>query len=297
MTNSSASAQSPQTSRGPQDSAGQHLRASHDALGDVAVLLPAYNGQADVERTLASFSEDDARVHVLIVDDGSTPPIIAPALPNLKIEVLRMPQNGGIEKALQTGIDALAERGFRYAARIDAGDLSVPYRLAKQRAHLEANPQVAGLGMWTQVVTRAGKPLFMLTPPAAPAAIRRLRFYRSCLAHPSMMLRIDAVRAVGNYRADYRSAEDLDLFLRLMERYDCANLPELGLYYELNEGGISATKRRGQVASTLRLQLRYFNALNPYDWLGLAKNLLHLVTPYRTLQAVKRRLYAPGAGH
>ena len=63
-----------------------------------------------------------------------------------------------------------------------------------------------------------------------------------------MMLRIDAVRAVGNYRAAYPSAEDLDLFLRLMERYDCANLPELGLYYELNEGGISATRRRRQIA-------------------------------------------------
>jgi len=297
MTNSSAPAQSPQIPRGAQGSADPRLRAWDGVLGDVAVLLPAYNGQADVDRTLASFSEDDVLVHVLIVDDGSTPPIVAPALPNLTIEVLRMPQNGGIEKALQTGIDALAERGFRYAARIDAGDLSVPHRLAKQHRYLEANPQVAGLGMWTQVVTRDGKPLFMLTPPAAPQAIRRLRFYRSCLAHPSMMLRIDAVRAVGNYRADYRSAEDLDLFLRLMERYDCANLPELGLYYELNEGGISATKRRGQVTSTLRLQLRYFNALNLYDWLGLAKNLLHLVTPYRTLQAVKRRLYAPGAGH
>ena len=284
MTNSSAPAHS------------QQLLASHDALGDVAVLMPAYNGQADVERTLASFSED-APVHVLIVDDGSTPPIVTPALANLKIEVLRMPQNGGIEKALQTGIDMLAGRGFRYAARIDAGDLAVPHRLAKQRAHLEANPQVAGLGMWTQVVSRDAKPLFMLTPPAEPDAIRRLRFYRNCLAHPSMMLRIDAVRAVGNYRAEYRSAEDLDLFLRLMERHDCANLPELGLYYELNEGGISATKRRRQVTSTLRLQLRYFNALNPYDWLGLAKNLLHLVTPYRTLQAVKRWLYAPGAGH
>jgi glycosyltransferase involved in cell wall biosynthesis len=297
MTNSSAPAQSPQIPRGAQGSADPRLRAWDGVLGDVAVLLPAYNGQADVDRTLASFSEDDVLVHVLIVDDGSTPPIVAPALPNLTIEVLRMPQNGGIEKALQTGIDALAERGFRYAARIDAGDLSVPHRLAKQHRYLEANPQVAGLGMWTQVVTRDGKPLFMLTPPAAPQAIRRLRFYRSCLAHPSMMLRIDAVRAVGNYRADYRSAEDLDLFLRLMERYDCANLPELGLYYELNEGGISATKRRGQVTSTLRLQLRYFNALNLYDWLGLAKNLLHLVTPYRTLQAVKRRVYAPGAGH
>ncbi|MCO4876625.1 glycosyltransferase [Paraburkholderia caribensis] len=263
-------------------------------LDDVAVLMPAYNGQADVERTLASFSED-ARIHVLIVDDGSTPPIVPPALPNLSIEVLRMPKNGGIERALQAGIEALAARGFRYAARIDAGDLTVPQRLARQRAYLEAHPQVAGLGMWTQVVSRDGKPLFMLTPPAEPRAIRRVRFMRACFVHPSMMLRIDAVLAVGNYREAYKAAEDLDLFLRLMARYDCANLPELGLYYELNEGGISATKRRRQIASTLRLQMRYFNVLNPYDWLGLAKNLLHFVTPYQTLQRVKKRLYAPRA--
>jgi glycosyltransferase involved in cell wall biosynthesis len=270
--------------------------AAHSALDDVAVLMPAYNGQADVDLTLASFSES-ALVHVLIVDDGSTPPIVAPAIPNMEIEVLRMPQNGGIERALQTGIDALAQRGFRYAARIDAGDRSVPQRLTKQRVFMELHPQVAGLGMWTQVVTREGKPLFMLTPPAEPNEIRRLRFFRSCLAHPSMMLRIDAVRAVGNYRAAYPSAEDLDLFVRLMERYNCANLPELGLYYELNEGGISATKRRRQVGSTLRLQLRYFNAANLYDWLGLAKNLLHLVTPYRALQRIKHTLLAPRASH
>ncbi|MFM0286029.1 glycosyltransferase [Paraburkholderia megapolitana] len=265
------------------------------ALDDVAVLMPAYNGHADVERTLASFSED-ALVHVLIVDDGSTPPIVAPTLPNLSIEVLRMPQNVGIERALQAGIDALAARGYRYAARIDAGDLTVPGRLAKQRKYLDTHPEVAGLGMWAQVVTRTGAPLFMLTPPATPAGIRRIRFLRGCFVHPSMMLRIDAVQAVGNYRAAYPAAEDLDLFLRLMERYDCANLPELGLYYELNEGGISATKRRRQIASTLRLQMHYFNALNPYDWLGLAKNLLHFVTPYRTLQWVKRMLFAPRAG-
>ena len=210
------------------------------SLDDVAVLMPAYNGQADVDLTLASFDES-ALIHVLIVDDGSTPPIVAPSIRNMQIEVLRMPQNGGIERALQTGIDALAQRGFRYAARIDAGDRSVPQRLARQRVFMELHPRVAGLGMWTQVVTRAGEPLFMLTPPAEPNAIRRMRCMSSCHAHPSMMLRIEAVRTVGNYRAEYRSAEDLDLFVRLMERYDCANLPELGLYYELNEGGISAT--------------------------------------------------------
>ncbi|TKC91756.1 glycosyltransferase [Trinickia terrae] len=261
-------------------------------LDDVAVLIPAYNGQQDVERTLASFVES-APVHVLIVDDGSTPPIVAPTLPNLAIEVLRMPVNGGIERALQAGIDALAERGYRYAARIDAGDLAAPGRLAKQRAYLEAHRQAAAVGMWTQVVTREGKPLFMLTPATEPRAIKRTRFFRAPFVHPAMMLRVDAVRAVGNYREKYRAAEDLDLFLRLMEHYDCANLPELGLYYELNEGGISATKRRRQVMSTLALQLRYFNPFNPFDWLGLAKNLLHFVTPYTLLQRIKRSLFAP----
>lgn len=265
------------------------------ALDDVAVLMPAFNGQADVERTLASFAEDSP-IHVLIVDDGSTPPIVAPQRPGLNVEILRMPQNGGIERALKAGIDALDARGFRYAARIDAGDLTVPGRLAKQRAYMEAHAGVAALGMWAQVVTRNGDPLFMLSPPADPAAIRRLRFVRSPFVHPSMMLRIDAVQAVGNYRAAYRAAEDLDLFLRLMDRYDCANLPEQGLFYEINEGGISATKRRRQIVSTLKLQLRYFNVANPYDWLGLAKNLLHFVTPYGLLQRMKRVLYAPRAG-
>ncbi|WP_250472870.1 glycosyltransferase [Caballeronia sp. GAFFF1] len=259
-------------------------------LSDVAILMPAFNGQAEVERTLASFREASP-VRVLIVDDGSTPPIVAPVIDGLDIEILRMAKNVGIERALQAGIDALAERDIRYAARIDAGDLATPGRLAKQRAYLETHPHVAVLGMWTHVVATNGAPLFDLTPPTDTAAIRRAMLARSCFAHPSVMLRVDAVREVGNYRADYRAAEDLDLLLRLMARYDGANLPEFGLYYELNEAGISATKRRTQTLSTLRLQLSYFRAANPFDWIGVAKSIAHLLLPYRALRGLKAKLF------
>ena len=277
------------------NSAALPLRdAREGVLADVAVLMPAYNGQEDVARTLASFDED-ATIYALVVDDGSTPPIVAPEVPGMCVEVLRMAKNGGIERALQAGVDALAARGFRYAARIDAGDLAAPQRLAKQRARMEAEPRLGALGTWTQVVNRAGAPLFMLRPAADARTLRRTRMLRSPLVHPSVMLRIDAVLAVGNYRVQYPAAEDLDLFLRLMERYDCANLPELGLYYELNEGGISATKRRRQIASTLRLQARYLNVLNWRDWAGIGKSLLHFVTPYGALQRMKRALFARGA--
>ncbi|KNH08091.1 Glycosyl transferase, family 2 [Candidatus Burkholderia brachyanthoides] len=260
-----------------------------DTLHDVVVLIPAFNGQADLARTLLSFSEPSA-VRVLIVDDGSTPPLVAPVIGGMEIEILRMARNAGIERALQAGIDALARRGVRYAARIDTGDLATPQRLSKQRAYMEAHPNVAALGMWTHVISTSAAPLFDLTPPTEPAAIRRAMLMRSCFAHPSLMLRVDAVMTAGNYRADYRAAEDLDLVLRLMARHDGANLPEFGLYYELNESGISATKRRTQTLSTLRLQLRYMRAGNPFDWIGIAKNCAHLLLPYRALRGLKAKL-------
>ncbi|CCD36806.1 Glycosyl transferase, family 2 [Candidatus Paraburkholderia kirkii UZHbot1] len=258
-------------------------------LADVAVLMPAFNDQADVERTLASFRETSP-VHVLIVDDDSTPPIAAPAIDGMRIEILRMPKNGGIERALQAGIEALAARGVRYAARIDAGDLATPCRLAKQRAYMEAHPRVAVLGMWTYVVSTEGAPLFDLTPSAEPRAVRRMMLARTCFTHPSLMLRVDAVIEAGNYRAQYRAAEDLDLILRLMQRHDGANLPEFGLFYELNKGGISATRRRAQVVSTLRLQLQHVRVTNPLDWIGIAKSIAHLVLPYGALRSLKARL-------
>ncbi|MEA3126030.1 MAG: hypothetical protein QOD67_3049 [Caballeronia sp.] len=259
-------------------------------LDDVTVLIPVFNAQQDLERTLASFCER-APIRVLVVDDGSLPPIVAPSVANLVIEVLRMPRNGGIELALQTGVAALAERGIKYVARIDAGDLATPYRLEKQHAYMETHPDTAGLGMWTHVVSMEGAPLFDLRPPAEPAAIRRVMLLRACFSHPTMMLRVGAVMDAGNYRAEYRAAEDLDLFLRLMQDHDCANLPEFGVYYELNEHGISATKRRAQTLSTLRLQLKYMRLTNLPDWLGVAKNIGHLMLPYGALRALKTRLF------
>ncbi|QIE24742.1 Glycosyl transferase family 2 [Caballeronia sp. SBC2] len=263
---------------------------SSPTLDDVTVLIPVFNAQHDLDRTLASFCER-APVRVLIVDDGSLPPIVAPTVANLAIEVLRMPRNGGIELALQTGVAALAERGVKYAARIDAGDLATPYRLEKQRAYMEAQPKTAALGMWTHMVSTEGAPLFDLRPPTEPAAIRRVMLLRSCFSHPTMMLRVTSVMEAGNYRAEYRAAEDLDLFLRLMQRHDCANLPEFGVYYELNEQGISATKRRTQTLSTLRLQLKYMRLTNLPDWLGVVKSIAHLTLPYGALRALKTRLF------
>ncbi len=266
------------------------MHATHTPLNDVAVLIPVFNAPLALTRTLESFAEGDT-VNVLIVDDGSSPPLGPPEIPGLSIEVLRLSVNGGIERALQAGIDELARRAIRYAARIDAGDRAAPGRLARQKEFLSARPNVAAVGAWAVMATADGRTSFTIKPPCSPSELRRKRFYRTPLVHPAVMLRVDATRQVGNYRGVFPAAEDLDLFLRLMMRFDCANLPELGVHCELNDGGISSTKRRRQLISTLRLILRNGNPLNPYDWLGLIKTGVHAVVPYRALQRIKAAFF------
>jgi hypothetical protein len=145
--------------------------------------------------------------------------------------------------------------------------------------------------MAAQVVKRDGTPVFTLSPPTAPHTIRRVRFARSCFIHPAMMLRADAIQRAGNYRRDYPAAEDLDLFLRIMRHDECANLADVGILYEINERGISATRRRTQIGSTLRLLIRHAEPANPYFWLGVSKNLAHLVIPYALLHRIKRHFF------
>lgn len=277
---------------------------SQDRIGStVVVLMPVHNAQADALRTIASFSESalGQSLRFLVVDDGSTPPFVVDGMPGdthvAHVDILRLPRNVGIEGALAAGVDALMADGIDYIARIDAGDLALPERLSKQRAFLDAHPAVGALGTAARLVRRGDVAIgdrqagYLLSPPTQPAAIRRLRFARSCFIHPAMMLRASAVRRAGNYRTGYPAAEDLDLFLRIMEQDDCANLPDVGIIYELNEGGISGSRRRRQVQSTLRLQLRYFEPGNPFYWLGLAKNLAHLFVPYALLQRIKQGIF------
>lgn len=266
------------------------MKETTPQLDDVAVLIPAYNCHEDLERTLASINEI-APVFVLIVDDGSTLPISPRKHAGLTIEVVQLPLNVGVERARAIGIDELAARGFLYAATIDAGDLVVPQRLSKQRAFLALHPRVACIGTWAQVIFRDNLISFTLRPSGDPARLRRTRFARAPFINSSVMLDVKRVIEVGNYRDRYPAAEDLDMFLRLMEHYDCANLTELGVYYELNANGVSATKRRKQIHSTLALIIQYFDARNPYDWLGAAKAIAHFVTPYPLLHKLKPHLF------
>jgi hypothetical protein len=74
-----------------------------------------------------------------------------------------------------------------------------------------------------------------------PEAVAEFLEIGAPLAHPAVMMRRDAVLAVGGYREAYRHAEDYDLWLRMAERYRMANLPDRLLLYRQHEAKHSFT--------------------------------------------------------
>ncbi|MGQ9736046.1 MAG: glycosyltransferase [Thermaceae bacterium] len=256
----------------------------------IALLMPVYNDQEGLIRSLESLPEE-VPLDIVVVDDGSTPPIRLPkvAAPH-RVFLLRMEENKGIEHALNHGLGWILERGYAYVARLDAGDIPLPGRFLKQVKFLEENPEYALVGGQVQFVGLNGEEVFRERFPTEDAQIRRIMHARNCFIHPAVMLRVSALEAVGLYSDRYEAAEDFELFFRIMRRFKVANLPDYVVRCEVNPKGISLTKRRKQILGRLRVMLRHFDPRLKESWLGLIKNTLLLFAPVKLVQTLKRRL-------
>lgn len=255
----------------------------------VAVLIPVYNHPRALRATLDSVLAADLppRLVTLVVDDGSEPPIELDAAryARLGLRLERLPQNRGIVGALNRGLDLAREVKADYVARLDAGDTAHPQRFAKQLARLDED---AGLGIVASDVSfvdEAGRELFRFESPRTDAEARRRMHVNCCLIHPSVMLRLSALH--GAYSDEYPAAEDYELFLRMLERSRAASLPEALTTSVVSAHGISLARRRAQLRSRLRLQWRYFNALRPESYAGLALTLLFFVLPSALVARLK----------
>jgi hypothetical protein len=122
---------------------------------------------------------------------------------------------------------------------MDADDLALPQRLARQVAYLQEHPRVVVLGTRVLVLRGEQPTGLILGGPCAPPAVAACLRHDNCLIHPTVMMRREVFVAVGGYRPLFTDAEDLDLWLRIVERHELANLPEPLLHYRLHEGQVS----------------------------------------------------------
>jgi glycosyltransferase involved in cell wall biosynthesis len=260
----------------------------------LAILIPVYNDQQGLERSLGSLAEDGADFDVFVIDDGSDPPVrIPPDLP-YTVCLTRQQPNRGITAALNSGLMLIAKAGYQLVARLDAGDLSLPGRLAAQMAFLDGHPEHAVVGAAIRHVDTGGNFLFDDHLPTQHDRIMSLFRYRPAVIHPSVMIRMQYLLASGPYRDDFPGGEDYELLMRLGTHYKLGNVTGIFVVKERNPNSITANRRRLSLISRLRVLWLYFDPWSIHSYVGMAINASFLIVP-RSLVLKLRR--SRGRGH
>lgn len=191
------------------------------------------------------FNQSLAPDEVVLVEDGPVDEELervvsefSEAHPEMK--VVRLPENGGLGKALNEG---LRHCSHELVARMDTDDISMPSRFERQVNFMERHPEVAACSSWIQEFEGTTSNIKSVKKvPESPEENARYIKSRSPLNHPAVMFRKSDVESVGSYM-HFPLFEDWYLWARLaVKGMKLANLQECLLYFRVSD---DVYRRRG----------------------------------------------------
>ncbi len=211
----------------------------------ISVILPVWNGERFLEEALATIrAQEDPRLEVILVDDGSTDGTAAIAAAHPEVQYHRQ-TNQGPAAARNHGLK-LAQGEL--IAFLDVDDLWPAGKLERQRAKLEEDPAldvVLGRVQYHSLEDALEMPIRFEGADRTTANV-----HLGC-----GLYRRRAFDRVGGFDASMRCSEDQDWFLRAREAsLRLKILEDVMLIYRLHGGNMTrgAGLKRLQVLEALR---------------------------------------------
>ena len=236
----------------------------------VSVIVPTFNEKVQViQQSLGSISTQTFVDFECLVIDESTIPELANACQafcegDSRFQYIRPEKRLGLAGSLNYGIE---NAKGDLIARFDSDDVCSPDRLMLQVNFLKEHPEVDILGGGLEIIDEEGIPIAVRRYPSDHSSIRRNFHFTTPIAHPTVMARKFAVSAAGGYNTRFPCAEDLELWLRLLDR-GCrfANLQQVLVSYR--QGDSKRSSRHWSY--NLRARLRNLNVRSfPIQMIGL----------------------------
>ena len=193
-------------------------------LPSVTVLMTVYNGMPYLKEAVRSVLEQTLRDFTfLVLNNGSTDGSgeylaevekqRADSLPRLRVR--RLPENIGRTAVLNKGLELVETE---ITAIIDADDLAMPRRIETLAAFFRDHPDIDLVGSDVTYIDRSGNSIGEEHFPASHRDLcNRLPLYNQ-FAHAACAFRTDAARAAGGYPAAYPYAQDLGLWVAMLQR-------------------------------------------------------------------------------
>ncbi len=212
----------------------------------VSVLIPVFNRAASLTQALNSVAaQRRAAAEVIVIDDGSTDDSAAVAS-HLGARVVAHEVNRGQVAARNTGIAAAVQP---WIAFLDSDDEWLPGHLQ----HLWELRRGMLFVACSAIHCRPGPRHDRLVGPLStqPVLVRepwRLIHPHNFVTMSSAMVRRDALLKLGGFRAHDGVVEDLDMWVRLLERGPARVSPTVTVVYHVHGGRITDDLPRTRAA-------------------------------------------------
>ena len=218
-----------------------------------SIVLPTYNRKRQLERCLGSIKQQEFKdFEIIIVDDGSTDDTGA-FINSIHPDVRYYYQtNQGVSKARNTGIQNA--RG-NYIAFLDSDDIWYPSRLKIMHAVIAAMPlevalifndmdrivdgngdrhsysdQYFGVKRSTVIKAMSQFAVINLSPLELKVSygdIFAQLLHGNIISPPCTVMKTEVVAKLGNFREDFRVANDSEYFLRVSKHYKIGYVPKI----------------------------------------------------------------------
>ncbi len=238
----------------------------YNEFADVSVIIPAYRSAATIGRALSSVAGQTLKPRrVIVVDDGSDDDTAAAAgafagrMNGITLSVVRQ-QNKGAGAARNR---ALAETSSEYVAFLDADDEWMPEKIARSMVHLEGTGHVLVAHDIIRVEPDGQKRVIECAKRFGDTDDPFVQLYRrGFIATTTVVARRDAVLAAGGFDETLATAQDFDLWLKMLGGGNATFtvFPEVLACYHYNDNGITSNTAR-RLACTLRISVRHYPAL------------------------------------
>ena len=208
----------------------------------ISVVMPVYNREQYLKESIESIlNQTFSDFEFIVVDDQSTDSswriIQEYAAKDSRIVAVKNTGKKGCFSARNCG-HRLAKS--KYIAVMDSDDIALPNRLQTQFDFMECHPDIGVCGSWAKTF---GDKNEIMKALQNHEEIRDFNFFYCPMIHPSVIFRNTNTIL---YSEDHASAQDYDLWSRMIDKLNFANIPEILLLYRVHNEQIGVAKKAEQ---------------------------------------------------
>jgi glycosyltransferase involved in cell wall biosynthesis len=261
----------------------------------ISVIIPVYNGEKTIRKTIKSvLNQTFSDLELIVINDGSQDSTLD-IVKNLSDSRLQLFSYSNAGQAISRN-RGIKQASGEYISFIDADDLWTSDKLERQLAALQNHPDAAVAYSWCNHIDAEDKVLRPGSRIIANGNIYPQLLVANFLENGSNpLIRRQALTEVGEFEASLSPAEDWDLWLRLAAKYQFITVPSPQVLYRVSASSASSNIMKMELVCLQVIERAFSQApkslqhLNQYSLANLYKYLLYKILECSSEQKTRRK--------